>query len=100
MASTPLPIVASGCGGATVGSTPVQLTSSNSKRYQRIVNNGPGNLWVTRDPLATPAVGAASCWEIVPSEDEEYPIAGSPYVPVAATWAVSDSTCTVAVEVN
>ena len=100
MASTPLPIIASGSGGATVGTTPMQLTASTSKRYQRIVNNGSGVLWCTRDPLATPSVAGAGCFSIAAGQSEEYPIPGSPYVPIAATWAVSDSSCTVAVEVN
>ena len=100
MANTPLPISGFGNGGATIGSTPVQLTVNGSKRYQRIVNGGPGTLWCTRDPLGVPSVAGPGCFPILPDADEEYPIPGSPYVPPDATWAVSDSTSAVAVETN
>ena len=101
MANTPLPISPAQCGGGTIGqSQPVQLTTYSAKRYQRIVNNGPGNLWLTRDPLTTVSVGGAGCWQLTPGQDEEYPTAGTPYVPQLATYGVSDGTCTVAVEVN
>ena len=100
MANTALPIVASGSGGAVVANTPVQLTSNANRRYQRIVNAGPGTLWCTRDPLATPSVAGPGCFPILAGAAEEYPIAGCAYVPPEATVAVSDSTCNVAVEVN
>ena len=100
MAYTPLPVAAGGVGGAVITTTPVQLTNSNARRYQRIFNAGPGVLWLTRDPAATPAVQGPSCYSIPAGQDEEFPIPGSSYVPPAPTFAVSDSTCNVSVEVN
>ncbi len=100
MAFSLLPIQTSGAGGAVVGSTAVQLTTCSARRYQRIVNAGPGTLWCTRDPLAIPTVAGPSCFPIAPHAVEEYPVAVGNYVPSAATSAVSDSTCNVSVEVD
>ncbi len=100
---TPCPLASGTTGvcGATVTSTPQALTLSMSRGYQRIVNNGPGTLWCTRDSKATPAPKGVSSYPITPVKPEEYPIAGTTYVPPEATTCMSVSgAINVAVETN
>jgi hypothetical protein len=101
-AQTACPVAATGQCSAAIGSTPVQLTNTNTRRYQRIVNaSASATLWCTRDPAVTPSVGGLGTFPIRAGAAEEYPIANSAYVPPMPTVCVSDTAATpVAVEIN
>ena len=76
----------------TATNVPMLVTFQSNRHYQRICNASASvSLWATRAPGVAPAVNGAGSFEIKAGACEEYPIAGTNYVPPAPTSVIAAS---------